>query len=228
MGVHLLAGPAIIAAELFSATVLLTGTTVSGTISDLRITTDSEGTKNYEVKYDYNFNNQLYHASGNTDRFKYLELKIGGPVTAKLLPPLPNIGQQLIDGNAPWPSICFMFGFGVMWSVLMLLPFNLVYIAPYRRNNVMKTGKVCLGTITDKSVSGEDSSNYAISFQYEPSPGQYRTDKREVTQAQFNIAKIGETVSVLYDPEHLSHSLMYRYSDYEVLDLQNSNHALIL
>lgn len=216
MVVHTLAGPAIIGAALFSATVLLTGSTVSGTISDLRITEDSDGAKSYVVKYDYNFNNRVYHASGNTSKFRYAELKTGDSVTAKVLPPLPDFGTQLVDGNAPWPTIWFMFGFGVAWTVMMLLPFNQVYIAPYRRTNVMKNGKVCLGTITDKSIGGEDKNNYAISFQYEPSPGQYRTDRREVSEAQFYAAKIGETVSVLYDPEHLSDSLMYRYSDYEL------------
>ncbi len=216
MVLHTLAGPAIIEAALFSATVLLAGSTVSGTISDLRIAQDSDGHKSYVVKYDYNFNNHVYHASGNTTPVKYAELKTGDSVTAKVLPPLPDFGTQLIDGNAPWPTICFMFGFGVAWTILLLLPFNLVYIAPYRRTNVMKNGKVCLGKITDKSIGGEDHNNYAISFQYEPSPGQYRTDRREVSQSQFYDAKIGETVNVLYDPEHLSHSLMYRYSDYEL------------
>ncbi|MBS1956232.1 MAG: DUF3592 domain-containing protein [Cyanobacteria bacterium SZAS-4] len=218
MALHTLAGPAIIASAIFSATVLIAGSTVSGTITDLRITEDSEGTKGYEVKYDYNYNNQLYHGHGNTNKYKYPELRVGGPVTAKLLPPLPNFGQQLIDGNAPWPAICFMFAFGVLWTVCMMLPFNLVYIAPYRQTNVMKNGKVCQGTITDKSVSGDDPTNYSISFQYEPSPGQYRTDKRDVTQDQFNIAKIGERVTVLFDPAHLSHSLIYRYSDYQLTD----------
>lgn len=215
------------AGAIFSATVLLAGTTVSGTITGLRIAEDSEGAKRYEVKYDYSYNNQLYHANGNTSRSKYPELKVGGQVSAKLLPPLPNLGQQLIDGNAPWPGICFMFGFGLLWTICMLLPFNVVYVAPYRRTNVMKNGKVCLGTITDKSVSGEDSTTYSISFQYEPSPNQYRTDKRDVTQEQFKAANIGETVTVLYDPLHLSHSLMYRYSDYELIDGPSDHHAII-
>lgn len=99
----------------------------------------------------------------------------------------------------------------------MLLPFNAVYVAPFRRTEVMRNGKVCLGTITDKLIGGSDNDNYSISFQYEPSPGQYRTDKRDVTQAQFNTAKIGERVTVLYVPEHLSHSLIYRYSDFELI-----------
>ncbi len=227
MAAHTLTGPAIISAALFLATVLLFGTTVSGTITGLRITEDSEGAKRYEVKYDYNFNNHLYHSVGNTNRFKYPELKIGGTVTTKLLPSLPNFGQQLLEGNQPWPAVCFMFGFGVMWTVFMLLPFNEVYIAPYRRTEVMKNGKVCLGTITDTSISGEDSNTYALSFQYEPSPGQYRTEKNYVNQEEFNIAKIGDRVSVLYDPKHMGHSLIYRYSDYELIDERNSNYSSI-
>ncbi|CAN5563204.1 hypothetical protein BH10CYA1_BH10CYA1_26380 [soil metagenome] len=216
MLLHTLAGPAIIITALFSATVLLAGSTVTGTISDLRVTEDSEGSKSYVVKYDYGFNNHLYHASGSTSKSRYAELNTGDSVTAKVLPPLPNFGTQLLDGNAHCPSIWFMFGFGVAWTVLMLLPFHQVYIAPYRRTKVMTNGKVCLGKITDKSIGGEERNNYAISFQYEPSPGQYRTDRREVSQAHFYVAKTGETVSVLYDPEHLSHSLIYRYSDYEL------------
>ena len=87
----------------------------------------------------------------------------------------------------------------------------------------MKNGKVCLGAITDKSVSGEDRDMYAISFQYEPSPGQYRTEKNYVDKDEFNIAKIGDTVNVLYDPKHMGHSLIYRYSDYELIDERNNS-----
>jgi hypothetical protein len=197
---------------LFWGAAFFAGSTVPGTITDLHITRDSEG-NSYDVKYDYNFKNQLYHASGRTIKSSYAKMKIGGPVTAKVMPPF---STHLMDGNAPFPSICFVFGFGLAWTVLMLVPINHLYVEPYRRTKVMTNGKVCLGRITDKSVSGEDNDLYAISFQYEPSPGEYRTSRRDVTKEQFYAAKIGEKVSVLYDPEHLSDSLMYRYSDYEL------------
>jgi len=214
---HSIIGPVVIAVAIFWGTVLLAGSTVSGTITDMHTTHDSEDGTSYDLTYDYTFNNRKYHATGRTNKSTYAALKPGDHVSAKVLPSLPNFGTQLLDGNAPWPGILFMAAFGAAWTTLMLVLIKHVYIDPHIRNNVMKNGKVCLGKITDKSISGEDHDVYTLSFQYEPSPGRYRTDSVSVSETNFNNAKLLEDVTVLYDLDHLSQSMLYRYSDYELI-----------
>lgn len=214
---HLLAGPAIIAASAYEAAVLNIGTTVPATVTKLEINLDSEGANSYQVSYDYFFDNQKYHALGCTNKFKYDELKVGGPISVKAMAPFPNLGQLLLDGNLHWPAIAFMFCFGVVWSLLMFIPGYEVFIAPDRRTKVMTNGKIFTGRIVDKLVTGEDKDHFALSFQFEPVSGQYRTDRVDVTNAQFTAAEVGEPVTVLYDSAHPGHSLIYRYSDYELV-----------
>lgn len=216
---HVVAGPAIIGFGLFLATILLTGSTVSGTISRLDEKPGSESGTDYILHYDYNVSGQQFHASSSTTKGTYQHLKPGDPVTLKVLPQCPGLAPQVMDGNSHASIVGFTLGFGVLWSLLMFLPGYDIFIGPHKRTKVMTNGKVLTGRITEKVISGEDNDRFSLRFQYEPTPGQLQTTQREVTREQFTQAQTGERVSVLYDASCPAESLIYRYSDYELTSL---------
>ncbi|HEY9731163.1 MAG TPA: DUF3592 domain-containing protein [Drouetiella sp.] len=212
---HMIAGPLIVGFALFLITVLVAGSTTSATITELKVVSDPEGPDRYVLHYDYDFQNRTYH--GNASAGIYKDLKVGDRVSIKFLPLVPNLGTQILEGNAHWWTATFTLVFGVVWSSLMLVLCADPYIGAYRRTRIMKSGKMSSGRITDKVTIGEDKNLFALKFQFEPVPGQLLTAQREVSREQFDRAKIGELVTVLHDTAHPAESLIYRYSDYELV-----------
>lgn len=213
----MVAGPAIIAFALLLVTILAAGRTVYGTIGRMVEQPGSEGGTEYILHYDYTVNGRQFHASGSTGRKTFEHLKQGDTVTIKVLPQFPKLAPQLIDGNSHGSILAFTLGFGLLWSLLMMIPCYEAFVGPDRRTKVMANGKMVTGRIVNKSATGEDKNHFVLIFQYEPTPGKPRTDRRVVSEGQFERAQIGESVTILYDEAYPSESLIYRYSDYELI-----------
>ncbi len=210
-------GPILISWALFSATVIITGQTVDGVITDKSMHYDSEDGHRYNLEYKYTVKDRAYHGSSSTNKKSYKALTVGDHVGVKVLPSVPNYGQQLLAGDSPLTSILFLLGFGTVWMVIMLIPVHLMYVDPYIENKVMKNGKVCSGKITQKDITGEDSDNYVLYYEYEPSPIKRLSNKVSVSKDKHDVAYIGEPVNVLYDEQNNRHSVLYRYSDFELI-----------
>lgn len=214
---HTVIGPVILTVALYMALVAYAGSNVTATVTAKDKQYDSESGTSYELKYDYSFAGTSYKGSGTTSKNTWNELAPGSHITLKLLPPFPHLGQQILDGNQPWWSVTFMFGFGLVWTAFMLIPLNFAYIKPHKLANVMKSGKVCRGRIAQKSITGDDKDEYNLHYEYEPSPGLCIVEKASVSKEQYERAEIGEKVCIVYDPESPRTSLIHRYSDFQVI-----------
>ncbi len=213
---HAVAGVGIVVFALYLITTLLAGTNVLGTITKMERVPDSEGGPRHTVHFDYSLRNEKFHATGVTVKEKYNALKVGDNVNVRIMPLSPGLGPLLMDGCEHWSVAIFTLVFGTVWSALISVMCYVAFVGPHHRTKVMKYGKVLLGTITDKLITGEDHNQHTLRFQYEPVPGQYQTNDLQVTAEQYAQAQIGERVTVLHDPKYANHSFIYRYSDYEL------------
>lgn len=213
---HTIIGPLVLSAALYSFSVMIAGQTIDARVTDKTVYSDSENGDSYGLKYKYEYNNRDYHGSGAINRSSYETINVGDHVGIKVLPAMPDFGQQLLEGNNPLFSTLFLFGFGVFWTLFMLIPMKEFYVVPFIENKVMKNGKVCAGKITQKNITGDDNVIYTLYYEYEPSPVARFSDKAVVSKSQYEVAYIGEPVNVVYDDVHPKTSVLFRYSNFEL------------
>ena len=108
----------LISAGLFLFTVLLSGTTVTATITNKVAISGFDDGNAYIFHYRYNFAGKTYCGSGYTTEERYKKRGVGDEVSIKLIPAVPCFEQQLKDESEPWVTAAYLLCFGLVWLFL--------------------------------------------------------------------------------------------------------------
>lgn len=167
------------------------------------------------------------------DRESFLAAPIGTTVPLKLSPLLPGFDSVLlVPGRQVW-GIVWGLGFASLIMVAgggALVWF--IYVLPARRRRLVISGVAVVGRVVDKTKAvSTKSQSYALHYEYLPVHGASpmaslpnnvnETDaqlrgRQDVRADEWEVAQVGDKVTVLYDESVPRFSVLYRYADFEV------------
>lgn len=172
---------------------------------------------------------------------EYSMWRTGSILTARALPQLPSRGAQLqMPGVATWRSALTWWGFTLFWNAIIGGFFWVFWITPVILRDLVRRGAPTIGRICDKKIqSGEDSDSHILHYEYAPveysnygpksqgdafAPIAATTilqtplkGKMTVKKEEYENAKVGDAMTILFDANSPKRSLIYRFADWEIL-----------
>lgn len=209
------------------------GQVVPGSVLERHILEGSSNRPPYRVKYSYIVDGHTFHEEASVHKNEYDRMPQGKAVMVRFFPYHPRWGVQLIYpyedlisdtlGRLVWALFCtFWFGM-VFWRM---------FIFPVRERSLVANGLPTVGRLTEIQLSKGES--YMMKYEY--APIEYSNDLlanehseklqkfpeklRYYTMARKEEAKlvaVGDFATVLFDPRKPKRSLIYKFSDYEVV-----------
>jgi len=117
---------------------------------------------------------------------------------------------------------------------LLLVAYGLIALALWatlfsrlQRRRLVRRGTACTGTLTGTRIGGAGRGNlYYLSFQFKTPEGVEMTSESDVAFGVYSAARVGTSVTMLYDPARPKRSIAYEYCDYEVVPSTGSQRRI--
>jgi hypothetical protein len=196
---------------------------VPGRVTRLEVRRSKTG-PNYHVAYTYPLQGMDNTDEDSIDEAAFHRLAQGDEVQVRVLAGS-SASPQLLEPGArgPWGDLGSMLFVTVFWDGLMMFLVWPAVIRPLRQRSLVRFGLVATGEVTDKSLFGNRPPTYRIRYLFDTpagpdGPGDASLPgKMFVEKSDYDEVRIGDTVTVLYDPRKLRRSLLYRFAAYEAL-----------
>jgi hypothetical protein len=223
---HTLAGLFILYLAL-RATVLYLGVLLAGTEIEGHITAKSERlgkkTTHYMADYAFAVNGDTYAAEMTVDVNEYAALREGQTIAVRAWEPSPHAAHWVrgFGGHPLAPVLAAWFG-ALFWNGFMGVITWFLYVAPWRKRRLVRYGVPTTGVVRAIAYCKDGKAEARrIEYEYTPGPsevfGGRRSASVKVTPAQAKEVKVGNVLTVLYDPRRPRRSVLYRFSDYKAL-----------
>ena len=136
-------------------------------------------------------------------------------VRALGVPPL--FYDDVIDGpGGAWRVVGFAWLFGTFWCAIVSLFAYAIYIKPWLTRRLDRSGTAVPGTVVSKRMSRGKTVTRHLTFTFETPDGQRYT--REMDSAapirQWDTARAGDPVTVLYNPRRPRRSIACEFGPY--------------
>ena len=177
----------------------------------------------YVVLFQFELDGLTHHAEVHVDPQTYSDTKIGEAIRVRALSFWPSKSASIEEppiGTPPnvWSASCITL---VLIGVSVLVAALLISRARARKH-LARNGTPSHGMITAKRQMRGKGTTYRLVFEYsiETADGPaMREAEMDVTAKQFKSVSTGQAVTVLYDPERPERSMVYCFSEYQVLDM---------
>ncbi len=215
--------------------VVLFGQTVVGRVVTKEVT--SSNTPTYTIGYSYVVGRQRFYDKNEVYSNDYNALKTRDAVPVRILKRLPNSNSQIVfPSESLWTyagSLVFetvfinIIGGAFAWRL---------YIAPWRQRRLIANGLPTVARITEVREVKNKGVTYELKYEYAPDEyvkglvgnvfrvmprtqehGQMRQAYTTVSQKDGQAIHVGDTLTVLFDPNKPQRHILYRCADYKVI-----------
>lgn len=114
-----------------------------------------------------------------------------------------------------------------LWNGFLLILFHLMCIFPLRRRRLLRDGNVAVGQIDEKYIQSryvkENTTRaiyYMLYYLYPRQDGTIQHDEMQVRIDEYDSANEEDEVLVFYNPLKPTQSVLYRYCDYALRELE--------
>jgi hypothetical protein len=221
--------------------VRLFGITVPGEVTGT--SPGAKGEKGGRVQFSYHVRQEEYSAEDTVDEATFEWLRQGTPVHVRVLPAFPR--RALLVGPAGRAGseggVYLAFALIGIFALATLL--RVYYLRePLRQRALVRAGVATRGVLVRKEAGG-GRGPWAVEYTYRaprhgaahpPDAGDLGRPavadrewqvRMALRQADFEAARVGAAVTVLYDPRHPARSVIYRFAEYEVLPAAGADSA---
>jgi hypothetical protein len=198
------------------------GTDLKGHVTNMHTSRTSKGRTVYNVKYSYEMAGQTKTASQGVSRtyYEYLQgLDQESPeITIRHLAIWPYHHDEIRTGTGGlWGQIGFLTLWVGFWDSIMSVFLYQLWIKPLRTRQLYKRGQSTTGTLTRKRAQRGRGTRYFLSYTYRIFDGSLLTSETEIwSSADWDAAKVGQQVTVLYAEAKPKRSTVYEYGGYTV------------
>jgi hypothetical protein len=222
---HMAAGIFIAAMLVLTVLVALFGTDSTGSVLALSTSRGRKGGTTYTVKYRYCIGWSCYTNSASVAWQLFSSLNgphslEGQPVPVKVryvqLGPLHY--HVFTEEHSAWGEALSLLLFALFWNAIISVFVYALWIAPLRLRLLIRNGQAVAGQVVTSRVRRGKSTSYYATFRFiDPENGQ--EIQREMTlpdRAQYDRARAGLPVTVLYDPRKPKRAIAYELCGYRV------------
>lgn len=222
---HTLVGIGILCAALWTTGIFLAvgvfGSSYDGVIVKKDASRAVKGTKGWYVKYTYTVDGREYATEVSVSKERFAEINEGDAITVRALESSPESGPwPRVPGHWPITELGGKWIITLFWNGIMSVFLWNMYVRPWRIRRLVRWGWPTEGIIRDVQMkTGKGSTSYRINYEYASCPvdgsdGQLFSGKMTSTVKDASYAQTGHLITVLYDPNKPTRSVVYRYSDY--------------
>jgi Protein of unknown function (DUF3592) len=225
---HTLAGPFLLyqagRAIVLYLGVLLAGTEVEGTITKTAEHTGKKGTS-YTADYVYTLDGAEYTAQTSLDADEFATLRKGQAIPVRVWEVAPDDAHWAgVSGNHPLRGVggaCFGAG---IWNGALAVFIYFFYVRPWRRRWLVRYGVPTPGVVRSVAVVHENKQlaykvryEYAVPAGHRTAGGRYTGSVKASKDSGAADVRVGDVLTVLYDPWRPWGSLLYRFADHKAV-----------
>jgi hypothetical protein len=179
------------------------------------------GKRNTEVSYRSTFSfraeGQDYTIAAYVKKATYDRVKIGDPVQVRVLSVWPGASASI---EPPAFNLCPLF-MGIVMSAFLIVHFFYALCMSIIRRNLIRNGIATLGRVTNKwrVTRRKRGTCYNVSYCYKATDGAKRRGSMTVNINEWDALQVGDTVTVLFNPNNKESSVIYRCAEFEIVGM---------
>lgn len=205
---------------ILSSLVPLFGVTVQGAVvgTSINYTSRPAGTT-YRMEYAYDFRGKTYAGDEDVTESEFGNLQTGEPVDIRLFPLAPNVGQRVaVDGRyKSYRDLVTLWVILLVWNGLLWVNWSAMLLTPLASRSLVIRGQAAAGKIVERQQAIRRSATFTVRYLFDTPSVQGVEGSMAVRLSDWDSAKEGKPVAVLYSSKQPSHSLIYEYADYEII-----------
>lgn len=219
---HVLIGIGATGFWIFLVLAILFGTDVPGVVTGTKTSYSRKGGTSYLAQYEYEVDGSKMKGSDGVPFADYQQFnrekdsKPSVQIQYFALGPWHHARLRIAGGF--WREIGFMTLWVAFWDSIVGFFFYMIWIKPILVRQLYKHGMEAAGVITSKRVRthSRGSNSYYISYRFDdPRSGNPINSEIQVyNHKKWNVASVGESVTVLYAPGKPKQSTLYEYGGY--------------
>jgi hypothetical protein len=224
---HTLIGPWLIyqavRAVVLSLGVLVAGVDVQGTVTRKTETQHRKGPY-YSADYVFTVDSTQYSAQTALNADEYASLREGQAIRVRVWEAFPQSAHWPgVSGSPPYGSVGGLCLAALFWNGIMSFVVWKFYVHPWRQRRLVRHGVPAAGLVHEtKTWPEKQGPAYRIRYTYTPGPSDLFADRQsgsvKVSHPQSAVdVKVGDVLTVLYDPRRPRRSLLYRFGDYKAV-----------
>jgi hypothetical protein len=199
--------------------VLLAGTDVEGRITQKAERPGKKG-PSYSADYVYTVGETEYAARTSLTADDYAGLEVGQTIPVRAWEAAPEIGHWPgVPGDQPVRGVVGLGVAALFWNGIMSIFLWFLYVVPWRQRQLVRYGVPTRGVVRAIAFCKDGKAEARrITYDYTPGPsavfGGQRSGSVKVTPAKAAEVKVGNVLTVLYDPRRPHRSVLYRLGNY--------------
>jgi hypothetical protein len=204
--------------------VLAAGTDYQGAVVKKEERPASKGRTYRYVHYEYMVGGQLHTGQVTMSGADYEQVAVGDRFAVRALESAPETDPWVrLPGQTPVADVGGKWLMALFWNGVVSVFVWAVYVHPWRVRRLVRWGQPTEGIVRAVTVSiNKNTKSYHVTYEY-AAPGDdllgptLYTRKMTSTQKAAAATKVGDLVTVLYDPDRPKRSVIYRLTDYRAV-----------
>jgi hypothetical protein len=220
---HTLAG-LFLAYQAVRATVLYLGVLLAGTDVEGHITAKTEHQHRngayYTADYAFTVDGDACAAQMPITAQEYAALRVGQAVPVRVWDAAPHVPHWVdAAASSPLKPVGAVWFGALFWNGFMSVVVWFLYVHPWRQRQLVRYGVPTRGVVRAIAFCKDGkAAARRITYDYTPGPSEVfggpRSGSVKVTPAKAAEVKVGNVLTVLYDPRRPHRSVLYRFSNY--------------
>jgi hypothetical protein len=231
---HTLAGLFILYQAL-RATVLYLGVLLAGTDVEGHITAKTEHPHRkgayYTADYAFTVDGDAYAAQMPINADEYAALRVGQTIPVRAWDAAPHAAHWVdAAASSPLKPVGAAWFGALLWNGFMSVVVWFLYVVPWRRRQLVRYGVPTAGVVRAIVYCKDGKADARrIEYEYTPGPSELFRDRLsgsvKITPQRAAEVKVGNVLTVLYDPRRPKRSVLYKFSDYKARSAMASRAA---
>lgn len=217
---HVIVGIGMALVMLSKLLLVLIGTATLGTVESRTFSKERKGRYSYHVHYSFRTDNSIHRGKTQIDCDSYDVLPERASVQVLYLGLAPEyISDILQPGKSLPPTTWKAILFAGFWNALLFPFVYLLYIMPWRRKRLVKTGAAGTGKVVARRIdrAPKGSPQYVVEYEYLALGQSYRGEEM-TDESLYNAFPDGRKLSVIYDPKKPSRSVALDLCEWEIVE----------
>lgn len=220
---HMVIGVSLLGAFLYSLIqiflMLVLGERVTGEVMDCKEHVAMNRHHVYEIHYAFVQGGGQRQGKTDVTASEYAQLLKGMQVQVKAFKCGPFEKGVLIRQGHFWlwdiiPFWVWIFGF--VWNGGVFIFIYGLYILPLIQKGLVIHGSPVIGRVTQKKVGQGRNATHDLCYEFTPTGGSSTQGRMTVPYSDWNLAAVGQELTVLYAPDRPSRNMIYSCAEYEV------------
>ena len=217
---HVIIGIGVALVMLSKLLLVLIGTATPGTVESRTFSKGRKGRYTYHVHYSFRTDNSIHRGKTQIDSDVYDVLGERASVQVLYLGLAPDYISDILEpGESLPPNTWKAIIFGGFWNAILSPFVYLLYIKPWRRKRLVKTGEAGTGKVVARRIDRgpKGSPQSVVEYEYLALGQSYR-GKEMTDESCYHAFPNGRKLSVIYDPNKPSRSVALDLCEWEIVE----------